>query len=511
MNSFSHYRVIIGFLNKKIILIICLLGIVISILDLFFYSQLTRFITNNEHNVNTIFVSNVSQKKIIIFFLLIMCIKNLLYILNLRFVRGYANDLEIKISNLVNERNVNQYLRFDYNNKNTEIKEDIFYNLYIVKFINNVFSPLVKLFPEIFISIGIIVYTLIEFPRYFLITFFLVLFFVPVINFFAKKSSSINKKIIGNLFNFTEIIRHTVNNRESYVINRQNKKIKEKAFDILYSNKTLWQTIISYNNLNRPIVEFLLLTIIIILVYFNNLDSGFQIFFVVILRLSQQIISISTNFSAVNNNKEITAKILVYTTIPSSSSRKLLIPVFDQLSIKKFQSILNNHNGLLVIKGKSGIGKSTAFKIATHDKLFYCKLQDNIHKFTFNGFYFISQTPVLYRSIKDDLILHNIDINHFSDFLISNEFNYFTELFCNQNISGGQLILFNILKYYYLYKNSNFIFDEPTNGLDLDSKHLLIKLINNHSKNHVCIVITHDSFFDNFESLTIKSNSIVSL
>jgi hypothetical protein len=294
------------------------------------------------------------------------------------------------------------------------------------------------------------------------------------------------------------------------VINRQNEKIKEKAFDILYSNKILWQTIISYNNLNRPIVEFLLLTIIIILVYFNNLDSGFQIFFVVILRLSQQIISISTNFSAVNNNKEITAKILVYTT-PSISSRKLLIPVFDQLSIKKFQSILNNHNGLLVIKGKSGIGKSTAFKIATHDNFFYCKLQDNIHKFTFNGFYFISQTPVLYRSIKDDLILHDIDIKNFSDFLISNEFNYFTELFYNQNISGGQLILFNILKYYYLFKNCNFIFDEPTNGLDLDSKLLLIKLINEHSKNHVCIIITHDSFFDNLESLKIKSNAIVSL
>jgi ABC-type transport system involved in cytochrome bd biosynthesis fused ATPase/permease subunit len=435
-----------------------------------------------------------------------MLIKNIVYLFNLTFIRGYANDLEISLSHKIFINNKNNFLKFDYNNQKKLVQEDIFYNLYIVKFINNVFTPVVKLFPEIFISFAIVLYSFYFFPNYFIITIVLVLLFVPIIILIAKQSTKLNKIIITNLVKYSEHIKHFSISKETYIINQLDDNYQNNAISILDKNKVLWKKIIVYNNMNRPIIEIFIVSIILFINTFDNLNSNFSTFFVVLLRLSQQIISISTNFSSVNNNKEITKEIF-NNTKKSNYKSKLLIPILDNDSVFKFNNILNNKSGILVVNGKSGIGKSTAFKTATYFHKFYYKENINIEKIKFEKFKFITQTPFIYKSIIEDLELNSINVKDFEIFLKENNLLFFSDYFYNNNISGGQLILYNTLKYLFIFKDKNIIFDEPTNGLDKNTKDKLLKLIENHSINKICIIITHDSYFNHFSKLYINNST----
>lgn len=85
----------------------------------------------------------------------------------------------------------------------------------------------------------------------------------------------------------------------------------------------------------------------------------------------------------------------------------------------------------------------------------------------------------------------------------NNQYLYYSLLLKKEELSGGEQQRIAICR--SLYKGGDFlILDEPTNGLDIKGKELLIKYLKN-IKDKIILIITHD---DSFNKLT---DNIISL
>ena len=146
-------------------------------------------------------------------------------------------------------------------------------------------------------------------------------------------------------------------------------------------------------------------------------------------------------------------------------------------------------NNINIIIGENGIGKSTILKNLIFSKNEYDKKYKQEH------FSYVEEDPPMVEvKLKKYLTRYNKNINKDD---LNDLLNYFDldRLPLNKKVktlSGGELTLLNIIS--ALLKNSEYIFlDEPSSNLDNESVIKLIKKLEEYSKSHTVIIITHDT------------------
>ncbi len=162
--------------------------------------------------------------------------------------------------------------------------------------------------------------------------------------------------------------------------------------------------------------------------------------------------------------------------------------------------------GILKISGPSGCGKSTFVDIILNVK----KADEG--QIIFNAsptFSCVLQKKTLFfeRSLFENLKMFNIDYNEKLLNTYLDEFNF--RKYLNTKIrylSGGERkkaeIIFCILK-----KANVYIFDEPFASLDLSSKEITKKIIQELAKDNLVILINHEKDIDVKESMNLDLNS----
>jgi ABC-type lipoprotein export system ATPase subunit len=168
------------------------------------------------------------------------------------------------------------------------------------------------------------------------------------------------------------------------------------------------------------------------------------------------------------------------------------------------------HEGISIIHGKSGIGKSTLFSLLskkippTTGSILYNNI--NIQAYSLRDYYkniisIVLQGGLLstYFTLNDYLVLIGNNTNWQSNSLATKYIKALElEHLLNKNVetcSGGEK--YKIAFLITLLKNTPLILlDEPTAHLDLKNS-LIVKNIVEEEKNKIIIIITHDDLFFN--------------
>jgi ABC-type transport system involved in cytochrome bd biosynthesis fused ATPase/permease subunit len=506
MRIIKLLQILKEFIGIRLIVVSAIFGLLISLFDLLFYASISKlFSVENEYKISDY---DFSFEEFIIFLFTVLVFKNILYLFNLMYIRGYANDVEKRIVNIL-QANRFETFKNDRFGDTDNINEDVYYSLYITKFVNNVFTPLVKLFPELSIVIVILFFLSINYPQFLLSGLFLIIVFVPVVLLYNRKSNYYNKLIINSLDSIISSLKFVSTSRNYFFINFKNRFEYDYINQKISDNKSNWQKLIFFNNLNRPIVEILMISIFISVIAINNSVDEVQIFIIVFLRLCQQIITISTNFSNLNNHKEIIEKVGSLKNIFNKSITKY-ITHSDGNSIQFFEKFNNGKNGIFKFTGESGIGKSTSLEFACFiNKIQLLNQSTNaIKTIKVSNYKFIPQSPLVFESIKSDLMFNNINSDDFIKFCSKIKILKINKIINNKDLSGGELIRYSILKNLFLFKDFNLILDEPTTGLDNINREKVINLILQISKKKKIIVITHDNLFENSKKLIVLKATI---
>ncbi len=157
---------------------------------------------------------------------------------------------------------------------------------------------------------------------------------------------------------------------------------------------------------------------------------------------------------------------------------------FKKKLINKF-SINLNHNGIYLITGKNGSGKTTIAKTLfnKYPNLITLMLQEND------------------LILKEETVLDNINMyqdkkNEILIFLQQNELDYLLEK-NPKYLSGGEKRLISLLQ--VLFSNRKIIIlDEPSNDIDYIMFEKMKILINQFSQQKVILLISHDDRFDKY-------------
>lgn len=220
-----------------------------------------------------------------------------------------------------------------------------------------------------------------------------------------------------------------------------------------------------------------------------------------------------------NENKKINYK---YTLNLFTINYKLTYP--NKKSLIFNTNLILNKNDKIIIKGQSGIGKSTLCKIVSD------YFNDYI---TQKKILYIPQDIYLYfenRTLEDvitenDLMLFNNDKNilnyvinklvPFDDILNGFTINSLNTNLSGKSFSGGQEKRIYLAKWlYYLILNIDkydiVIFDEPDKSLDnLTSEKLIHNILNNKILSKLCIIIvSHNNYNHNLFSKIIELKNI---
>jgi len=496
-------RLLLRFRVLDRILFSIILSLIVATLDLLFYVNIIEVVKSfgNQEQSEFLILDKIVQSNrigLVIYLLVIIAVvKNFFYLFNLRILREMTNDVE----RLCVEENIN--IIANCLSKSLDIgsesfaKPDVFYSNYIVRFINNIFTPFIKIIPEITISVLLIIYLSITETSYFFITLLVVIVLIPIINRITRLSSKTNDIIIANITGVITRLKYISQNFDDSIVNKNYNSAKS-VYNIIDENKLNYKTVITYNNLNRPLVEVVL--IILILAFYNfNTSGGIITFFILFLRLIQQLLTISTSFAGIRNNLSIINEISSIFSKDLKLSSFLTDSVYvlnDRLiNFSNFLSSENTDNGIVIDFGPSGTGKSSILRQGILDeKISLRNTFDKVTTIPLGNFKYVPQTPEIFLTIADDLEINGIQIDDFKNYLNNFHITLFNNSFNSSRLSGGMLIFYNLLKNLFLYSNYNLVVDEPTNGLDSSLKSSVFSLLQYHSQNHKIIVITHDDF-----------------
>lgn len=172
-------------------------------------------------------------------------------------------------------------------------------------------------------------------------------------------------------------------------------------------------------------------------------------------------------------------------------------------------------NGLYIIKGEKGIGKTTFFKAILGDKtidysgtikLYGKDIRECSRNYISNCFAYMQQdSPIIDGDLKT--VFTNIRASLTEDAMINilksvaivpDEFQAITyqellEKFIEQDkISEGQRQRLSIA-YTLAMNKGTLLLDEPTSHLDVDSKEIVLDTLNKVSKGKLVLIITHDT------------------
>jgi len=347
-------------------------------------------------------------------------------------------------------------------------------------------------------------------------------------------------KNINNEFRQTEML----NNIEKIIskgqIHEELNKYKKQTEIMINS----FNNYFSEMNKNLLIINLLTNIIVVILIYYliykyknKNIEISTVITFLTILLLYRESITNIINFIPLHIDNYIRLTIVNkylsnlssnYKKIQKKSSYKIYNLKFDNIRLenvnfkydKSPKYIINNrnmninlNNKIIGITGKSGLGKSSLMKIIL--KLFPYEgniyIDDiNINEICPNyirkNIVYVNQNSKLFDTKVIDNILYscnekNYDYKKYLDEII--EYPLIKKLFKNidlnkkagyngEKLSGGQRQIINIING-LIHESKIIILDEPTNGLDINLKKEIIKLIKNFKKYKKCIIIiSHD-------------------
>ena len=336
-----------------------------------------------------------------------------------------------------------------------------------------------------------------------------------------KKSQYFSKlQDLINYIKFTKIYSY-----DSFLLNSLNKKYNEmyscmiKNQKYAYSLSTSEQVILLFSQLflyiicgYKVIKGTLTIGIFVIMSsYFNNIVRSIKYF----SSLYQQYLSA---FAGYKRLKEVEQ-------LRKDCSGKIKMNKVDVIQLKNISYTFNEikifdninldfkKNNIYMICGRNGVGKSTIINIilglytSYRGRIFFDSIEArnvDLYDLRKNHISYVDQSPILINStVKENLCLNNIvsltklkkclqgfkliDINDDVEKFLSKNIN---EL--NSNVSGGEAQKICIIR--ELIRNKEImIFDEPTSKLDSESKIYFINKIKKIKKDHIIIIITHDS------------------
>ena len=168
------------------------------------------------------------------------------------------------------------------------------------------------------------------------------------------------------------------------------------------------------------------------------------------------------------------------------------------------QEITLDRNGVYLMKGPNGIGKTSILK----DIVLSRKFDDHNR----NHFAYAEQGPEKYNiSICDYLKRFNsdIDVEKMHKLLEKLDLAHLDIKSSLLLVSGGELVKLNIIA--CLIKNTEYVFlDEPTNNLDDASVEALIEVIKDMAQDRVIVLVSHDPRITSVKShiIEVKHNKI---
>jgi ABC-type multidrug transport system fused ATPase/permease subunit len=287
----------------------------------------------------------------------------------------------------------------------------------------------------------------------------------------------------------------------------KSKEIDAKQFISLFIISNTYVIFLS-ENLNSIPSTFL--------VPFGTLDNFYNI---LVFLFSEDIIKENSSKYNYNekriinniNNWNITIKDLSFRYNPTS-----------KYIFKNFNFNID-YNDFILIKGRSGIGKSTLAKILlglfnNYYGNIYIDNKDIQHinlEYLRDNITYVSQNNTLYNISIIDNIKYGNNVSNSVIIKLLKEYGFYS-LFdklengldtiynsSNSKLSYGMMKIVLLIRG-VLRKSKIIIFDEPTNGLDPSTKDSFLKLLKSLINTKTIMVITHTEDFKNFKYKEIK-------
>ncbi len=486
------------------------------------------------------YFSQLTSWKIFTLLLLILFLRNLIYLLNNFIIFKFIKFLEVDTSNKIFFLWLNKnYLNF-YEKNSSELIKDFRdsvggYVMYIENITRFISDFLILIFFGIFLLIISFNETLIVFFYYFLIF----ICFKKIISKFSLKygeianltSNKINLTIINTYKNFSQIILRKL---KKNFLNLMSKYIDRFSYSRL---------IVSFINSNtKPFFEISIIIFFTLLILFfdffsiysiEELTVLFVIFIVAAYRILPQINNLVSSLIKIKNFQYpfniIDEQIKIFNSkfkkieFTDESKKKLTFKkdIILQNIFFKYKSnqkyFLNNinlkinKNQRIGLIGNSGSGKTTIIKILLGlikpDKgeilIDGKKLNLDELKNYQNLFSYLSQENLFIpASIKENIAFGDINVNEeklhhslrltncleFVDKLDQKINHKITE--DGKNFSFGQLQRLALARAIY-FDNEILILDEPTSSLDSVSENKFLKLIDKLKDKKTIIIISH--------------------
>lgn len=501
--------------NKKIIFIISF----ISIISTFISALNSIYLQSLLDNLN-------NTQSIFIIFLILMIIKIILDYIKNNFIIKFNMDIDSKLMSDIYKHILFLPIKYHHSRPAGDIVSRIYDLYYIKDFINQLsFKIIIDIILAIIISIFLFVINKVLF----LITILMTLFFISIYMLFRNKinnlislnhedESKVNSILVENLIGI-DTIKNL--NREDIFLDNQNKVYNS----FLFNN----QKLNSIYNLYNSIEEFIVSNGIIISLFIGsifiingNLTVGtLASFNLLLINYYNSIRSILSVDNLIINSKNAYKRINELFNIEEEKEEETQ-EFKSSIKFKRLSYSYNNyHNNLdnfnleinkndyVLITGKSGIGKSTIFKLLT--KQIKCKdnmiFLDNKDINKFSSKYlkekicYVSQKEYIFTdTIENNIKLYNNTSKEKLDKVLkitmvdkilekrNIDLNYILEE-NGHNLSGGERQ--KILLARTLLTDKEFIvLDETMNEIDIDSERKIINRIKT-EYNKTLVLISH--------------------
>lgn len=191
-----------------------------------------------------------------------------------------------------------------------------------------------------------------------------------------------------------------------------------------------------------------------------------------------------------------------------------------------------NNSGMFFIVGKSGSGKSTLINILSlldsnfegelsindqnikelseekRENLRFSLMSNSFQQAVISDYdsVYCDLKNILYLTNNDEVEIKNVITSHLERFGLRDRMNTL-----GKNLSGGEKKLVSLIKSVILKPQILFL-DEPTAGVDDEHIGIVLKFLEEYSKDHLVIVITHNPFYKKYENVIyIKDGEIKSV
>lgn len=492
---FKNRFIITSFL---LIFVISLLASIFSLLNSFYLSAL---------------YNQYRPPKIILFsFLLLSTIKSIIDYIRNRIIILFDKKLNFKVMNKVYKNMLSLPLKYHHSRPVGDIISRINDLSSIREFINTIlFSSIL----DILYMILILIFMFIINKYLFLLVFFISIIYIILYLFFRDKiySRSYDLKVKNSLIN-SYLVESIVgiDTIKNYGIEKEkNNDFKNKYNDLLDSNMKYNKTLLNFNLVDNLISSFsniLILFIGYILVNKELLSFSYLLVansVIIYYFLSfKNLISLDNLFINAKNSYKRLEKFFVKENIIKDYGLIFKDKIeFKNVSFKYNQhsyidniNFIINKNDFVFIKGPSGVGKSTVFKLLTKELnpgrgsilIDNVNINELSSKDITDNICFVSQDEIiftgtildnirLYKNVSSEEVNKVIKVTGIDKFLKEKNISLNFLLEENgHNVSGGErkrILLARAL----LQNKKILILDETTNGLDILSEENIVRKV----------------------------------